>query len=81
MGGVTSEWCEKAPVLLSQVWICSKPRKSPEKAWSYFGRPEALTNAGGEYAHVDWNSSDAIFSPSKTGRTGRTIATGPEQPK
>ena len=60
---------------------CSKPLKSAEKAWLHFGRPEAVTNPGGEYARVDSNSSDAIFCRSQNrydhGRTSRTIAAGP----
>ena len=46
---------------------CSKPQKRAEKAWSYFERPEAVKNTGGEYTRVDCNSSDTVFSPSKTG--------------
>ena len=51
---------------LASEWILEASKKYRE-GMVILWTPEAVTNAGGEYASVDWNPSDAIFSPSKTG--------------
>ena len=78
--GLASKWCEKAPVLSSQLWTLETSQMSWE-SFVILWHPELRqTLARGEYAHRLESKRRHFFALKNRyghGRTGRIIAAGP----